>query len=130
MLAGKLRVELGKTSEGGILPEFRWWLVLLIGGIASDETNKSWAKRAFERIMPDSSVAYRRDDVKAVLRKFFWVEKIRGTKFNTLRTEALGIGDEVSEKVTLLEARPNDQAQQGVETRRCADYGTWFRSLK
>jgi hypothetical protein len=68
--------------------------------------------------------------VKAVLRKFFWVEKIRGTKFNTLRTEALGIGDEVSEKVTLLEARPNDQAQQGVETRRCADYGTWFRSLK
>ena len=83
-------------------------MVLLIGGIASGETNKSWAKRAFERIMSDSSVAYRRDDVKAVLRKFFWVENIHGTKFNNLRTEALGMGDEVSEKVTLLEGRPND----------------------
>ena len=130
MLATRLRAELDSMSEERITPEFRWWLVLLVGGIAADDANKAWAKRAFEEIISHPSVTYRRENAKAVLTKFFWVEKIHGEKFNKLWTEALVIGDKAPRKIVESENRPSRRAHQLVEARRCSDYGTWLGSLK
>lgn len=130
MFATTLRVELGNMiEERTITPEFRWWVVLLIGGIVSDEVNKLWAKNAFERIILDSPLSTRHD-IKETLAQFFWVEKIHGEKFAKLWDEALAIDDEEASIGRMLSKnRLHEQAQQQVEVDHCNKYGTWLASL-
>lgn len=129
MLAETVRTMLDGVPGERIIPEFRWWLVLLIGVIAVEEANKSWAKRAFEGIASHPYVSYRRESAKVPITKFFWVEKIHGEKFDKLWAEALGVGGDAFEDEPELKSSLSSQAEQLIEGRRCSDYGTWLGSL-
>lgn len=55
MFSSKLRVPLeDMAGDTRMTLGFPWWLVLLIGGIASDETNKASARMEFESIIQGS----------------------------------------------------------------------------
>jgi hypothetical protein len=129
MLAETVKIILDGMPVERIIPEFRWWLVLLIGVVAVEEVNTSWAKSAFEEIASHPSVSYRRDSAKTSLTKFFWVEKIHGEKFDKLWVEALGEGGEIFEEEPESKSSLSSEAQQLIEGRRCSDYGTWLGSL-
>jgi hypothetical protein len=77
------------ASESEVTQGLRLWLALIIATIVCDEMSKSWARREFATIVSNSSPR-RKEDVKARLETFFWVNDIHGPRLDELWNRSFG----------------------------------------
>lgn len=80
-LAAQLKFYLSDLNHHEIPRELHCWLTFLIGITVCNTSCKSWAQKTFASLVQEP-VPLTKEELKAQLGTFFWVENIHGVSFN------------------------------------------------